>query len=205
MIDKEKNWEEYKKALLDTGREGVKELVEYLENKTDMKTAPASAKYHLSVEGGLVQHSLNVKKYIEEIHKEMGLTISPTTLTLVSLLHDICKTNFYVMGWEWDKEYKEKTNQWRKLDVWKVEDQLPLGHGEKSVIIVSRFMPLKIEEMLAIRYHMLCSEGGMLSYPANQAYKGALDKTVLIKLIAIADQMAELYESTRSIVEAQEK
>lgn len=199
MIDIEKNWVEYKKLLLETKREGVEKLIEYLEKKTDMKTAPASGKYHLSVEGGLVQHSLNVKRHIELLNDMMKTKISEESLILVSLLHDICKTNFYIRGMEWDKEWKNKTNKWREIEVWKIEDKLPLGHGEKSVIIAMRFIPLTTEEMLAIRYHMLCSEGGQMSYPATQSYKSALDTTVLIKLIAIADQMSELYETTLGV------
>lgn len=36
----------------------------------------------------------------------------------------------------------------------KVEDRLPLGHGEKSVIILQSFIKLKRDEIFAIRFHM---------------------------------------------------
>ena len=41
-------------------REGADRLLDYLENKSDFFTCPASARYHGSYEGGLCEHSLNV-------------------------------------------------------------------------------------------------------------------------------------------------
>ena len=38
--------------------------------------------------------------------------------------------------------------------IYKIEDTLPYGHGEKSVYIISGFMKLTREEAFAIRYHM---------------------------------------------------
>ena len=40
-------------------REGIEKVLAWLDS-TDFYTAPASTKYHLCVEGGLCQHSLNV-------------------------------------------------------------------------------------------------------------------------------------------------
>ena len=45
--------------LRSTGREGMEDMIVELE-KMGYFTAPASSYYHLNVEGGLVQHSLNV-------------------------------------------------------------------------------------------------------------------------------------------------
>ena len=41
-------------------REGADKLLDFLENKSDFFTAPASARYHGAYEGGLCEHSLNV-------------------------------------------------------------------------------------------------------------------------------------------------
>ena len=35
-----------------------------------------------------------------------------------------------------------------------VDDQFPFGHGEKSVFVIERFMRLKENEAIAIRWHM---------------------------------------------------
>lgn len=41
-------------------RPGADALLDYLENKSDFFTAPASARYHGAYAGGLCDHSLNV-------------------------------------------------------------------------------------------------------------------------------------------------
>ena len=50
-------------------RPGSEALLDYLTNKCDFFTAPASARYHGAHEGGLCEHSLNVyhclKDYLE--------------------------------------------------------------------------------------------------------------------------------------------
>ena len=41
-------------------RDGAEALLDYLTNKCDFVTAPASARYHGAYAGGLCEHSLNV-------------------------------------------------------------------------------------------------------------------------------------------------
>jgi hypothetical protein len=43
-------------------REGAEELLEWMERETDFFTAPASTKHHLAYPGGLVEHSVNVRR-----------------------------------------------------------------------------------------------------------------------------------------------
>ena len=190
-MDIQSNWEEYKAHLYATEREGVDELIKWME-KTDAPTAPASTKYHLCVKGGLIKHSLNTLNFAREINELLGTKIPEESLVLATLLHDLCKVNYYVEGEEWDKEHKDKTGQWRKMACWKIEDKLPLGHGEKSVIIANRYITLTGPEMLAIRWHMLKWD---VSVEAQRTMGIATDKDPLVKITAMADQMAELYET----------
>lgn len=46
------------------------------------------------------------------------------------------------------------TGQWEKVPFYQVADQLPYGHGEKSVYLIEHFMRLKTDEAIAIRWHM---------------------------------------------------
>jgi len=67
MTKKQEFIDTYKKYIK---REGSLELLEFLSSsKSDFFDAPCSTKYHLSKEGGLVEHSLNVyeclKAYLE--------------------------------------------------------------------------------------------------------------------------------------------
>lgn len=41
-----------------------------------------------------------------------------------------------------------------KVPYYAIEDQFPYGHGEKSVFLIERKMHLKIDEAMAIRWHM---------------------------------------------------
>ena len=68
----------------------------------------------------------------------------------MSLLHDVCKTNFY----KTEMRNVKKNGVWESVPYYTIDDQLPYGHGEKSVYIISGFMRLTREEAFAIRYHM---------------------------------------------------
>ena len=139
-------------------REGAKQLLDYLLSQScDFFTAPASTRYHLSVEGGLLKHSLNVyrclKDYLarQRVRDEYALEYSEESIAIVSLLHDLCKTNFYTVGF---RNVKDDKGIWQKVPVYEINDTLPYGHGEKSVYIISGYMKLTREEAFAIRYHM---------------------------------------------------
>lgn len=139
-------------------REGSDKLLEYLCSKQcDFFTAPASTRFHGSYQGGLLEHSLNVydclKDYLERprVKELYGLSASPETVALISLLHDICKVNFYKTDY---RNAKNDNGEWEKVPYYTVDDRLPYGHGEKSVYIITGFMRLTREEAFAIRFHM---------------------------------------------------
>lgn len=142
---KEKFLEVYKSIQ----REGSAELMQFLE-KSDFFAAPASTKYHGAYEGGLCQHSLNVYNRLKEIVAASGQNYSEETVAIVSLLHDVCKVNFYKQELRNVKE----GDQWVQKPFYTIEDNLPYGHGEKSVYMISGFMKLTREEAFAIRWHM---------------------------------------------------
>lgn len=190
-MDIDKNLELIIKELKSTEKGGIDKLIKWL-SETDFKTCPASTKFHLSVKGGLAQHSLNTLRFARSVVKETKLKVDDKSIILASLLHDICKVNFYVEGEIWDKKWKDEHNEWRKMKVWVVQDQQPLGHGEKSAIIAARFLELTTDELVAIRYHMLAWD---ISESQKYTLRDAMEKYPLLKVVAIADQMAELYET----------
>jgi hypothetical protein len=145
-------------------REGAKQLLEYLlSSSCDFFIAPASTRFHLSCEGGLLRHSLNVyhclKDYLarEKVKNEFGLSYSDESIAIAALLHDLCKTNLYKQGF---RNVKDDNGVWQKVPTYETNDMLPYGHGEKSVYIISGYMKLTREEAFAIRYHMGFSYGG---------------------------------------------
>ena len=139
-------------------REGADRLLEYLQSpQSDFFRAPASTRFHGAFEGGLLRHSLNVYDCLTDYMNRMqvssvyGLCCSAETLTIVSLLHDVCKINCYKPGF---RNVKDESGVWKKVPCYEYDDQLPYGHGEKSVYITTGFMKLTREEAFAIRFHM---------------------------------------------------
>lgn len=139
-------------------REGADRFLEYLGSKSsDFFTAPASTRYHGAYAGGLAEHSVNVyhclKAYLERqrVKELYHMEYSDETIALVSLLHDVCKINCYKAG---TRNVKDDNGVWQKVPTYNFDDQLPYGHGEKSVYIISGFMRLTREEAFAIRFHM---------------------------------------------------
>lgn len=194
--DIQEQWTKFITELVSTKREGAEALIAYLEKNTDIITAPASSKYHRNTRGGLVDHSLRVMTYLRKVNESMGAKYKDDTVVIAGLLHDLCKTNYYKITEVLDKEWKDKTDKWRKIPGYIVDEQLPLGHGEKSVIIANRFLTLTGAEMMAIRWHMSAWDAGIhFSYPSGKAYNDSADKCPLLKMLIIADLQAELYES----------
>lgn len=159
-------------------REGSEELLKWME-KTDFFTAPASSRFHYACEGGLCAHSISVYKTLIEKHFDEE-TDDIESFTISALLHDLCKAEFYKVSTRNVKN--EVTGQWEKVPYFSVEDKFPYGHGEKSVFLIERKMRLKLEEAMAIRWHMGgFDEGG--GYSISLAY----DKYPLAVKLHLAD------------------
>ena len=175
-------------------RDGIGELLLWLE-KTDFFTAPASTKFHGNYDGGLCEHSLLVHKALQNLISAFGVQgITEETIAIAALLHDLCKVNFYKKGFRNVKD--EETNQWIKKEIYEIDDQLPLGHGEKSCLLIQRFMKLTVDEVLAIRYHM----GGFDAAVKGGDYGMAKAQTMspLVTLLQAADMISSnLLEETR--------
>lgn len=138
-------------------REGADRLLAYMcSDQCDFFTAPASTRFHGSYSGGLLEHSLNVYDCLvdylsrERTKSTYNMNYNDETVAIIALLHDICKTNVYK-----ESTRNQKINgEWKQVPYYEFDDQLPYGHGEKSVYIITGFMKLTREEAFAIRYHM---------------------------------------------------
>uniref|UniRef100_A0AAU8B8Z9 HD domain-containing protein n=1 Tax=Dulem virus 34 TaxID=3145752 RepID=A0AAU8B8Z9_9CAUD len=141
-------------------RPGAAELSEWLES-TDFFTAPAGAKYHGAHIGGLMVHSLNVYSRLLEITARdvIGEAIPALltedvveTVAILGLLHDVCKVGVYHQ--ETKRRKNPESGKWEDYLGYTFRDPFPLGHGEKSLFLITRHMALTEEEALAIRWHM---------------------------------------------------
>ena len=74
---------------------------------------------------------------------------------------------------------------------YKVEDQFPIGHGEKSVVLAQRFIELTDDEAVAIRWHMASFDAGIhFNFPSGFSYRAACDKSPLVTLLFTSDAEA---------------
>ena len=210
-MNRQENIKRFEELMGKVNRDGMDELMKYI-RESDFYSAPASTRFHLSCEGGLLQHSLNVYDCLLNKAKH-----SPTwaciladagaeALILCPLLHDLCKTHFYAVDFKNQKTYdQEKVKAaerwqvkhdnngdfiWETVPCYTVNDKVPYGHGEKSVMMIEQFIKLTGPERFAIRWHM---GGWDLPYQSQEmtgSQKRARELTPLITLIHTADAMA---------------
>lgn len=144
----------------DIRRPGADKLLAWLAS-TDFFTAQAGAKHHGAHAGGLVVHSLNVWSRLREItlrdtiDGKAILDLTPETnetVAILGLLHDVCKAGVYHA--ETKRRRNPETGVWEDYLGYTFRDPLPLGHGEKSLYQIARFIRLEDHEALAIRWHM---------------------------------------------------
>ena len=206
-----RNIEEFERLTGRIKRKGIDRLMTFI-RKSDFYQAPASTRFHLSCEAGLLQHSLNVYKALtgrmEMVeHPEFGMIGRPRisgsvvaeypeeTLIITALFHDICKTHFYKTDYKNQKVYKPGGSKrdpggaydWERVPFYAIEDREPYGHGEKSVMMLSEFIYLTKEERYAIRWHMgMAYEGpeGVRNFNAS------IERYPLVLFLHNADQEA---------------
>ena len=161
--------EEFRKLLLSVNREGMDKLLEFI-NATDFYTAPASTRFHGSYEGGLLEHSLKVYEILKEKvkHTPIEMEVSEDTLIISALLHDICKVKYYKVDY---RNAKNDRGEWEKVPYYTVDDTIPYGHGEKSVMMLTEYIKLTPEEKYAIRWHMGFTEPKEQYSTISAAYK----------------------------------
>ena len=180
--------EEFENLLLSTKREGVEALLEFI-RKSDFYTAPASTRFHSCHEGGLLEHSLNVYKCLKEkennkIWAETFKDIPEGSLIICALLHDLTKTYFYTV--EYRNKKNDETGVWEKVPFYTIDDKVPYGHGEKSVMMIEEYIKLTPVERYSIRWHMGWSE----PKENYNALGKAMGKYPLVLALHEADQEA---------------
>lgn len=197
--------EEYITLLRSTQRPGIESVISWLE-QSDFFTAPASTAFHGNYPGGLLEHSLNVAKTAiklremldgmltpigQDLFNQSATPLTPITrenLLIAGLLHDICKANIYKQ----EKKNRKVDGRWEEYIGYGVDySELPLGHGEKSVVILLRLgLELTTAEMLAIRWHMGAWDLPFQSAEAKGNINAAKENAPLLALIQAADGLS---------------
>ena len=199
-MDRQRLIDNFEGLMAPIQRPGIDRLMEYV-RKSDFYKAPASTKYHLCCEGGLLLHSINVLAALQTVmrptsvndgtweYSVAGKTVAYTnweSMVIMSLLHDICKTNFYSISTRNVKN--EETGKWEKQPFYAVNDKMPLGHGAKSAMIIKEYIKLTTEEMYAIWWHM-----GFTDTEDKTTLSQAIKSYPMIWALHTADMMASYF------------
>lgn len=177
----------------------IEGLISKLEN-SDFFIAPASTKWHNAVKGGLVDHSLNVYYNLKSLVKNKHLEeqISEESIIICGLLHDLSKMNFYEPSIRNVKVYSDNGSKYDNLGRfdWVAEETYQIvndkkrfqygNHEENSEFMIRCFIPLTLEESIAILHHH--GGKGFDSTPQNISYITSVNP--LLALLHAADYIS---------------
>lgn len=162
-------------------RDGLEDLLSWLE-KSDFFTAPASSRFHGAYEGGLVEHSIHVHNEMIRLlqaYPEVS-SVSPETVAIICLFHDLCKVNMYKV----DTKNVKRDGQWVTEPYYSIDERYSFGgHGSKSVYLVSYYMRITPEEAAAINAHMA-------SWDGNKDVGRTFEQYPIAWLLHVADESA---------------
>ncbi len=193
--DLSQNRERFCKILRDTGIENIDDIIAYLDELKFFE-APASARNHFNFPGGLALHSLNVydmamklRESVVALRPDTADLLAPESIAIAALLHDVCKANIYRRT---IRRQKNEIGVWEDIEGYEVDySALPVGHGEKSVIMLLRAgLDLEDDELMAIRWHMGPWDLPAQSIEMDKSYRKAQEKSPLVALIHTADTLA---------------
>lgn len=186
---------EFCERLRETNREGIENVITFLEEK-GFFLSPASSRFHLNSESGLLVHSLNVCDAAMDI-REIAIRRDPSlekqlpmdSVIIASLLHDVCKTDIYKPI---SSKLKFLMKLWPGSPAYHTDyGNLPLGHGEKSVIyLMQNGLKLNNDEIMAIRWHMGAWDISFQGGSCLGNYNKAKHLCPLVTVIQCADEMA---------------
>ena len=144
------------KSKVTARREEFSELMNFVENETEYLKAPASTKYHLCREGGLLEHSVNVAETLLKLKNILAPEISDESCVIVALLHDLGK-----VGMPNQPQYlkvepsdKQKEHGLKPYPPYKFNtDLIYLSVPVRSLYLIGGRISLTEEEVQAIIYH----------------------------------------------------
>jgi len=151
-----KNKYEQLKEIVTERKEQFEALISFMENETSWLLAPASTKYHLCVESGLLEHSVNVAETMLKIKSAIAPDITDESCVVVALLHDLGK-----VGMPGSPQYlknepteKQKMYGYKPYQPYRFNTDLTyLSVPIRSLYLALQYISLTEEEVQAIAYH----------------------------------------------------
>ena len=144
------------KAKVVQRREAFCTLMAYIEQETAYLTAPASTRYHLCRERGLLEHSVNVAEHLLKIKAVLAPEIRDESCVVVALLHDLGKAGMpgvpqYLRNEPTSGQGKERHSPHTPYRF--NHDLLYLSVPIRGLYLAASRFPLTEEEVQAIVYH----------------------------------------------------
>lgn len=178
-------------ALLSTKRDGMEELIAYME-EGGFFNAPCSTQFHLASEFGLVYHTRNVLETATKIAVSLlGIDDYKQIqehLIIAASLHDLGKMGQFNKSLYVEKKLKDGSVG--KIPYEQNKELLPVDHEIRSVAIASMFIDLTEEEQFAILYH-----NGLYGTVGRYTLQGK--ETPLYMILHFADLWCSRHEEVK--------
>jgi len=133
-------------------KELFERFITLLENETTWLTSPASTRFHLAVERGLLTHSVGVAESLLRFREFLAPSISEESCVIVGLFHDVGK-----LGVPGKPYYLPNENAWlvknRGICYKTNPSVVTMGLAVRSLYLILQYIPLSEAEAQAITYH----------------------------------------------------
>jgi hypothetical protein len=164
-------------------------FIGFLEGETSWLTSPASNRYHMNVEGGLLMHSVGVAETALRLRYLLAPDLGEESVVITALFHDVGK-----VGHPGKPCYLPNDNLWEVRNrgrTYKVNPEIiAMNSAVRGLCLVSRFIPLTEEEAQAIVAHdgLYPVYGGVVNLEYHQA------ECRLLMIIQFADKWTAAVE-----------
>jgi hypothetical protein len=140
------------KQQVSNRKEPFDNFIRFLEAETTWLTSPASTRFHLCEEGGLLKHSVGVAETLLKFREFLASGISEESCVIVGLFHDVGK-----VGMPGKPLYIPNDNEWmvqkRGIQFKVNREVVSMGLAVRSLYLVAKHLPLTDAEAQAIAYH----------------------------------------------------
>ncbi|MBN1363208.1 MAG: HD domain-containing protein [Syntrophaceae bacterium] len=128
------------------------EFIGMLEKESSWLDSPASTRFHLNKEGGLLEHSVGVAETLLKLRDVLAPQISEEACVIVGLLHDVGK-----IGMPGKPRYFKNHNEWeiknRNMTYTINPGEVYMGIAARSLYLIAKYIPLSDSEAQALLYH----------------------------------------------------
>jgi hypothetical protein len=144
-------YEALKKEIVDR-KKPFDRFITILEGETTWLTSPASTRFHLAEEQGLLKHSVGVAETLLRFREFLAPAIPEESCVIVGLFHDAGK-----LGMPGNPLYLPNDDEWmvknRGICYKTNPDVVAMGLAVRSLYLILQYISLSETEAQAIAYH----------------------------------------------------